>query len=116
MSGNRLLDEPANLGLRRGVQRSDAPHDRVHMGTVLTCRFESFAKAESDEVLARFDVADVLAVTHIERESPAYDRLQRWRVLPYESVQTLSNLPVLCGGFTEFGEDGRVAFLRKRVF
>jgi hypothetical protein len=27
----------------------------------------------------------------------------------------LSNLPVLCRGFTEFGEDGRVALLREHV-
>src|SRR5205823_3834754 len=115
-SGNRLLDELANLGFRRSVQRGDVPHDGVHVDTLLTCGVQGFTKAERDEVLARFDVADVLAVIHIEREPPAYDRFQRRRVLPYESVETLANLPVLRGGFTEFGEDGRIALLREHVF
>src|SRR5438128_4448762 len=87
MSGHRLRDERANLGFRRGVQRGEGPRDRVHVGALLTSGVHAFAEAECDEVLIRFDVAYVLAVLHVERESPAYDRFERRRALPDDVVQ-----------------------------
>src|SRR5262245_50160080 len=85
------------------------------MGALLASRVHDFAEAECDEVLVRFDVADVLAVLHVERKSPAHDRLERWRALADDAVQAFSNVPILCGGIAELGEDGRVALLREHV-
>src|SRR4030095_12083836 len=114
-SGHGLLDEHTNLGFRRVVQRGEGPCDRVHVGAFLASRVHDFAEAECDEVLIRFDVADVLAVLHVERKSPAHDRFERWRALADDAVQAFSNLPILCGGIAELGEDGRVALLREHV-
>jgi hypothetical protein len=47
----------------------------VHVGVLFTSGVHNVAKAERDEVLIRFDVADVLAVLDVERETSAYDRL-----------------------------------------
>ncbi len=51
MSGHGLLDERANLGFRRGVQRGEGPRDRVHVGALLASGVHDFAEAECDEVL-----------------------------------------------------------------
>src|SRR6266496_3659855 len=76
MSGRCFLDECANRGLRRVVQRCECPRDGVYVGAFLASGVHDFAEAECDEVLVHFDVADVLAVLHVERESPADDRLE----------------------------------------
>src|SRR4029453_13706971 len=114
-SGHRLLDEHTNLGFRRLVQRGEGPRDRVHVGAFLASGVYDFAEAECDEVLFRFDVADVLAVLHVERQSPAHDRFERWRALADDAMQAFSNVPIRCGGIAELGEDGRVALLREHV-
>lgn len=75
MSGDRFLDERADFGFRRSIRRGDGPRDRVHVGVLFTSGVHNVAKAERDEVLIRFDVADVLAVLDVERETSAYDRL-----------------------------------------
>src|SRR5262249_25137551 len=114
-SGHRLLDERANLGFRRGVQRGEGPRDRVHVDALLASGVQDFAEAECDEVLVWFDVADVLAILHVKRQSPAYDRFERRCALPDDAVQLFSNLPILCGGIAELGKHGCVALLREHV-
>jgi hypothetical protein len=91
------------------------PGDRVHAGALLTSGVHDFAEAEGDEVLVWLDVADVLAVLHVERESPTYDRFERRRAVPDDAVQAFSNLAILCGSLAELGEDGRVTLLREHV-
>src|SRR5262245_22251968 len=115
MSGHRLLDERANRGFRRRVQRRECPGDGVHVDTLLTSGVHYFAEPERDEVLVYFDVADVLAVLHVERKPPPYDRFERRRALPDDVVQALADLPVLDRGITELGEYGRVTLLREHV-
>lgn len=80
------------------------------MGALFSCRIDDFAEAEGQIVLVRLDVADVLAVSHVEHESPADDGLQRGRTLPDESVEALSDLPILRGGFSELPENSLIAF------
>ena len=87
----------------------------MHAGALLPGGIHVFTEAECDEILTRFYVADILAVFYIEQESPAYDGFQRRGAIPDQVVQAFSNLPILRGGFTELGKDGRITFLCEHI-
>src|SRR6185312_6181485 len=116
LSARRFLDQRADPGFRRVIQRGDVPDDWVHVDALFAGRIDCFPEAEGDEVLAYLDVADVLAVFHIERQSPAHDRLQGRRALTDDAVQALAEGPVFRGSCAELGEDGGIAFLGEHAF
>src|SRR5690606_3449895 len=115
VSGNGFPDQAANFLFRRRIQPGEGRIDGVHVGALVPRGVYHLTEAEHDEVFVRLDVANVLAVLHIERQPPAHDRLERRRILPDDGVQSLSDLPIRCWSLADLSEYGRVASFREHI-